>query len=85
MTELILGIDIGTTSLKAAVFNSQGKNLASAVVEYTLLTPDTNIVEAPCRIYMESIQKCMKVLSASGRVDTSRITTVGFSVQGETL
>ncbi len=85
MTELILGIDIGTTSLKAAVFNSQGKNLASAVVEYTLLTPDTNIVEAPCRIYMESIQKCMKVLSASDRVDTSRITTVGFSVQGETL
>ena len=85
MTELILGIDIGTTSLKAAVFNSRGKNLASAVVEYTLLTPDTDIVEAPCQIYMESIQTCMEILSASGKVDTGRITTVGFSVQGETL
>lgn len=85
MTELILGIDIGTTSLKAAVFNSQGENQASAVVEYALLTPDTDVVEAPCSIYMESIKKCMEIISATGKVETREIVTVGFSVQGETL
>ena len=45
MEKLILGVDIGTTSLKAAVFDLQGVQLASAVVEYTLLTPELNVVE----------------------------------------
>ena len=47
MEKMILGIDIGTTSLKAAVFNQQGEQLAAAVVEYTLLTPGPQLVEAP--------------------------------------
>lgn len=85
MAELILGIDIGTTSLKAAVYDHLGSQLAAAVVEYTLLTPNTTFVEAPCNIYMDSIKKCMEVISAKGTVNTRDITTVGFSVQGETL
>ena len=85
MSELILGIDIGTTSLKAAVFDHAGAQKAAAVVEYSLLTPQTNIVEAPCNIYMESIQKCMQVIASKGTISTRDITVVGFSVQGETL
>ena len=85
MSELILGIDIGTTSLKAAVFDHAGAQKAVAVVEYSLLTPQTNIVEAPCNIYMESIQKCMQVIASKGTISTRDITVVGFSVQGETL
>ena len=48
----ILGIDIGTTSLKTAVYDHSGQKLASAVVEYTLLTPQNGFVEAPCSIYL---------------------------------
>lgn len=85
MSELILGIDIGTTSLKAAVFDQLGALKAAAAVEYSLLTPQTNIVEAPCGVYMESIQKCMASISEKGAVNLRDITVVGFSVQGETL
>ncbi len=85
MEEYILGIDIGTTSLKTAVFDLSGVQKASAVVEYSLLTPSTNYVEASCSVYMESIKKCMRVIARKGTVDLSRITIVGFSVQGETL
>ena len=85
MSKLILGIDIGTTSLKAAVFDHEGSKKADAVVEYSLLTPSTNVVEAPCGVYMESIQECMRRIAAKNVVDTRDITTVGFSVQGETL
>ena len=85
MSKLILGIDIGTTSLKAAVFDHEGSKKADAVVEYSLLTPGNNIVEAPCGIYMESIQECMRRIAEKGVVNTRDITTVGFSVQGETL
>lgn len=85
MSELILGIDVGTTSLKAAVFDHEGVQKAAAVVEYSLLTPQPNIVEAPCGIYMDSIVKCMEVIRSGGAVDTRDVTAVGFSVQGETL
>lgn len=83
MDRLILGIDIGTTSLKTAVFTVEGKQVASAVLEYSLLTPETNIVEAPCGIYMDSLCACMRMLRKN--VDTRKIGVVGFSVQGETL
>ncbi len=85
MSELILGLDIGTTSLKAAVFDHSGAQKAVAVVEYSLLTPETTVVEAPCGVYMDSIKECMRVIAAQGSVDTRDITVVGFSVQGETL
>lgn len=85
MPELILGLDIGTTSLKAAVFDHSGQQKASAVVEYSLLTPSTNFVEAPCEVYMDSMKECMRIISQSGEVDTKDVTVVGFSVQGETL
>ena len=51
MAELILGIDIGTTSLKTAVFDYTGQKISSAIMEYSLLTPELNVVEAPCDIY----------------------------------
>ena len=82
--KLILGIDIGTTSLKAAVFDCQGAQLASAVVEYSLLTPELNVVEAPCPVYLDSLKQCMEIIRAKG-VDTGAVAVLGFSVQGETL
>lgn len=85
MAEYILGIDIGTTSLKTAVFDHSGVQAGSAVVEYALVTPETNVVEAPCRIYMDAIRECLQVMSESGAVDTADITVIGFSVQGETM
>ena len=85
MEKMILGIDIGTTSLKAAVFNQQGEQLAAAVVEYTLLTPGPQLVEAPCGVYMESVARCMDIIRAKGAVDTKCVQVVSFSVQGETL
>lgn len=84
MSGLILGIDIGTTSLKTAVFDQNGSKLADAVVEYSLITPNTTWVEASCEVYLDSVQKCLSIVRQKG-VDTLQIDTVGFSVQGETL
>ena len=84
MAGLILGIDIGTTSLKTAVFDQKGSKQADAVVEYSLITPNTTWVEAPCGVYMDSIRKCLEIVRQKN-VDTRQVDTVGFSVQGETL
>ncbi len=85
MGNLILGIDLGTTSLKIAVFDDTGKKKDEAVVEYDLLTPSPNIVEAPAGIYMESLRKGLAGIAAKKNTDLKNISVVGFSVQGETM
>ena len=72
MAGLILGIDIGTTSLKTAVFDPKGSKQADAVVEYSLITPNTTWVEAPCGVYMDSIRKCLEIVRQKN-VDTRQV------------
>ena len=84
MGKYILGIDLGTTSLKAAVYDHSGTKQADAVIEYSLLTPQANFVEVPCEVYMDTIKESMQKLRDKG-VDTTEISVVRFSVQGETL
>lgn len=83
MAGQILSIDIGTTSLKTAIFTFAGEKAASAIREYALLTPGVSFVEAPCRIYMDSIRACLSDMAETAPL--REIRTVGFSVQGETL
>jgi xylulokinase len=45
MTDAILGIDIGTSSTKAILFDLSGKEVASAGQSYPLLTPQAGWVE----------------------------------------
>ena len=85
MADLILGIDVGTTSLKSAVYTYEGKQLASATIEYTLLTPKVGYVETPCNIYLESIKRSLESLKVNKGINTKEIKVIGFSVQGETL
>lgn len=85
MSDLILGIDVGTTSLKSAVFNYYGEQLASATIEYSLLTPKNGYVEAPCEVYMNSIKTSLDAMRTKKGIQTRNIKVVGFSVQGETL
>ena len=75
----LLGIDVGTTSLKAAVFNSEGKMLSSATVDYTLLT-EGDRVEFTAERYWEIAQEAIRKVSAEHRIDALAIDT-----QGETL
>ena len=76
MAELILGIDIGTTSLKTAVFDYTGQKISSAIMEYSLLTPELNVVEAPCDIYMDSIRACLSAMKNAGGLHLQDITTI---------
>jgi xylulokinase len=85
MAQIILGIDVGTTSLKTAAFSIKGEKLAAATVEYSLLTPAAGFVEAPCEVYLDSIKKCLARMRDVSALNTKDISFIGFSVQGETL
>lgn len=60
----MIGIDMGTTSTKAVLFEENGKVVTSANEEYPLYTPDASIAEQdPDQIFeavLQSVRKCME-------------------------
>lgn len=83
MNNLILSIDLGTTALKTAIFDFEGKLIADSTVEYSLITPKTNWVEADPEIYFDSLKVALGEMKT--KADLMNIKAIGFSAQGETL
>ena len=42
-----LAVDLGTSAVKAAIFDAHGKRLALDIQEYTLLTEGEDLCELP--------------------------------------
>ena len=77
-----LGIDVGTTSLKAAVFDETGKRLGLRQVDYTLDTdPATGYIEFDAETY---ISICKQVI-AELTEECGRPAALSVDTQGETL
>ena len=77
-----LGIDIGTTSLKAAVFDKNGNRLGLRRVDYELDTDaSTGYIEFDANEY---IRMCKDVVS-SLTTECGQITALSVDTQGETL
>ncbi len=75
----LLGIDIGTTSIKGCVFDETGRRLDSHAVAYELLT-EGGTVELPAERYYELFREVFDTLRARVRIDAFSIDT-----QGETI
>ena len=77
-----LGIDIGTTSMKAAVFDKDGNRLALRNVDYTLDTDSaTGYIEFEATKYIEMCKQVIDDLVAEcGAIDALSVDT-----QGETI
>ena len=77
-----LGIDIGTTSLKAAVFDRDGNRLALKTVDYILDTdPRTGFIEFDAMKYVALCKEAIRdLIQECGKIDALSVDT-----QGETL
>jgi xylulokinase len=80
-----LGIDAGTTSMKAAVFDAAGHLLGIDRQEYVLNTPAPAIVELDPEIYWQAC--CRAVRNALVQSDTrpGDVRALSISSQGETI
>jgi len=77
-----LGIDIGTTSLKAAVFDAEGKRLALKSVDYTLDTdPTTGFIEFDANRY---VTMCLETVDQLAE-ECDGIDALSVDTQGETI
>jgi xylulokinase len=80
-----LGIDAGTTSLKAAVFNQNGKLLSLARQEYTLETPAPAMVELDAEIYWRTCCDVVRQAVQESQVLPAQVDSLCISSQGETF
>lgn len=81
-TKKYIGIDIGTTSLKAAVFDEQGKRLALKSVDYTLDTDSaTGYIEFDAENYVTMCKNVVDELSS----ECGTISALSIDTQGETI
>jgi xylulokinase len=82
---LLLGLDVGTTSVKAGLFDAEGRQVAADGREYRLATPAPDHVEIDAEIWWSSAVAAVRgVLGAPG-VDPRAVAAMAVSSQGETV
>lgn len=83
--KLLMGLDIGTTALKAALFDTRGTLLAVTTQEYALLTPKVNFVEGSCEVYWNAFRDAAAQLNRAYPAGPGDEMALAISAQGETL
>jgi xylulokinase len=83
--DLLLGIDAGTTSVKAGLFSPDGQCLALARQEYQLSTPQPGWAELDPEIYWQACAATVKRVLQQTNANAEKVAAVSVSSQGETL
>ena len=81
----LLGVDLGTTSVKSVLFNQEGKVMASSISEYGLLFPQPDFVEVEPETYWNAFKESLAKSLDTSKIDPENIAGIGVSSQGETF
>lgn len=80
-----IGLDVGTTAVKAGLLAEDGRMTAVAVEEYRLEHPAPERAELDPGIYWSAAVSAIRRVLAAGGADPSAIVGIGVSSQGETV
>lgn len=81
----LLTLDVGTTAVKAALFDESLQMLGLVIREYQLDTPQTDFVELPAGVYWDNAVLGIRQLLRDTGADPRDIVSVTCTTQGETL
>ena len=79
MSKNLLGVDFGTTSLKACLFNEKGERLATESVQYRLIT-EGDFIEFPAEEFFSAFKTVFDKIAEKFDIDALAVDT-----QGETM
>jgi gluconokinase len=79
MSKYVIGLDIGTTSAKAVVFNKSGDTIAESEKEYPLIKPRTNWAEQDPNIIEAAAVHAMKQALALKQISKNELIAIGMS------
>lgn len=80
----LLALDAGTTSVKAGLFQPDGRCVAMALKEYTLLTNSADQAELDPETYWVAACQTIREVISQGKVNPADVTGLAISSQGET-
>ncbi|HHG90703.1 MAG TPA: carbohydrate kinase, partial [Devosia sp.] len=83
MRDILLGVDVGTTLVKAAAYDNDGAMIASHTVPAASRHPRNTWSEQDMGEIWHSVCVCLRHLS--DKVDTRRIKSLGLCAQGDGL
>ena len=81
---LVLGVDVGTSALKAAVFDLDGACVAESSRPIVLSTPAEGICEVDPRSYWDALQRCCADLWRGG-VRANAVRALAIAANAETV
>ncbi len=83
--KLLIGLDLGTTALKIALFDNKGGLLAVSTQEYSLMTPKVNFVEEDAEVYWKAFCAGLADLKTQYPITAQDSVALAISAQGETM
>ncbi len=83
--DLLLGLDVGTTSVKAALYDPAGACLAGAGEEYRLEHPGPDRAQLDAETYWRAAQVAIRRTLATARAGPDDVAALAVSSQGETV
>jgi xylulokinase len=81
----LIGLDIGTTSVKTGIFDASGRQVAAAAHDYRIDHPKPDWAEIDPEIYWQAAVTTVRHALRIGSVEPGRVTAIGVSSQGETV
>ena len=82
---MYLTFDVGTTSVKTALFDREGKPRAKSIRSYVLATPQADWVEADPEAYWAAVLSGFRETLQAAGVDPREVRSICGSSQGETI
>lgn len=82
---LLLGLDVGTTSVKAGLFDAGGARLAAAGEEYRLDHPGPDRAQLDAETYWRASQAAVRAALAAAGAGRDDVAAISVSSQGETV
>jgi D-xylulose kinase len=81
----LLGLDVGTTSVKGALFDLQGNMIAVASQEYDLLNPYPDFVELETEAYWIACKEVIREVLGRSKVCADDVSATAVVSQAETV
>jgi xylulokinase len=81
----ILGLDIGTESTKAILFNLKGKSIARAYIQYSVKVPEPSWAEQDPQLWWNAVKKSVSELLKRTDLKKEQVACVGVSGQSPVL
>ncbi|MFD2655858.1 gluconokinase [Gracilibacillus thailandensis] len=79
MSNVMIGVDIGTTSTKAVVFNNNGEALSRASVEYPLHTPKPEVAAQNPEEIFQAVLTTIKESMKEAKIAGNNVQFISFS------